>query len=367
MPKTAKQNEPENTITRQDLRLVSLWAASILIFYALVCYFAVGALRGYKAEAERNFHARVREATEERNASSTDVKPVRVMVGIYICRIADFSIKDAVWEADFDIWFRWTGDKIDPGNTFRLANGEIDSKERREAYTYRLQHYERYHVRAHITKYFDASRFPFGGTGLPIEVEDGMNDVSRLRYVADRQSNGFSREGIPPALHVMQWLGGVDEDAYGSSFGSPRVPVGTSSVHSRYIFGMVVHPPSGRLFLTMFVALFAAVLISLIAASIRPIHEDGRFGLGIGAFFAAVGNSFTVNTIIPQSNQLTLTSMVNGIGLFTIGLTIAQSIISLHLYELGKDRLSVLFDKVSFIVLLLAYAATSILLPLAAN
>ena len=364
------QNESGAAISGRDLRFVAIWAVSILLLYAIGSYFAVRQLQGYKAETQRIRRARIRAAAASSAGASRQAAatPTKVTVGIYVYRIGQFSLREGIWAADFDIWFRWTGNKLSPGDTFQIVNGEIDSRERKEAYSSARERYERYHVNAHFTQYIDASRFPFSDEALIIEVEDGIHGAATLRYVADKRSSGFSSSAIPPALHITRSLAGVNQSVYRSSLGDPRMTAGVAAdAYSRYVFAMLARPHGGWVFVGMFQALFAAVLIALLAAFIRPIYGDGRFGLGIGAFFAAVGNNVFVASMIPPPSRLTLTAMVNGIGLATIALTLIQSIISLQVYGMGKEKLSVLFDKVSFVVLLVGYATISLLLPLTAR
>jgi len=56
------------------------------------------------------------------------------------------------------------------------------------------------------------------------------------------------------------------------------------------------------------------------------------------------------------------------LGLATIFLTLVQSTISLYQYDtMGLEKLSRLFDRVSFTVFLVGYVAVNIALPLAAS
>jgi hypothetical protein len=101
---------------------------------------------------------------------------------------------------------------------------------------------------------------------------------------------------------------------------------------------------------------------------IRPIHVDPRFGLGVGAVFAAVGNNIAAGDLIPITDRFTLTAMVNALGFATIFLTLVQSTISLYIEDtLGREGLRRLFDHVSFGVFLLGYAALNLIWPLVAR
>jgi hypothetical protein len=95
---------------------------------------------------------------------------------------------------------------------------------------------------------------------------------------------------------------------------------------------------------------------------------DPRFGLGIGAFFAAVGNNIYIGSVLPYSSQISLASMINAVGLLTIFLTLVQSTISLYIFDTkGRERLSRFFDHVSFAVFLIGYLTINLVLPISAK
>jgi hypothetical protein len=295
-------------------------------------------------------------------------EPVEVRVGVYINRIGEFSLRESGWTAEFDIWFRWTGDGVKPGEDFEIVNGQVDSREKMEEYSNGRERYERYRVKARLTKYFDPSRFPFSDEVLSLQVEDRLNGAKTMRYVADERDSGISNLGVPRSLNITNSLAVVKLHDYRSGLGDPRSSAGAGDIHSRFIFSMLVDPPSLAIYIPMYQALFASIAIALIVFFIKPTHVDPRFGLGIGAFFAAVGNNIAVVSILPQSKQITLAGMVNAAGLATILLTLVQSAISLFILDtMGLNRLRRLFDRVSFVVFLTGYAVVNLLLPLAAS
>lgn len=374
MTEKMPQSDVKDRITPRAYRLVVLWAAGILLLYAIGGYFGIRQLQHYKAETEKLRQAMIGGPTMGQVVPLTKPtllarsKPVDVHVGMYINRMGEFAVKESAWAADFDIWFRWSGDGIKPGDNFQVVNGQIDQRDKKDAYVAGGKHYERYHVKARLTKFFDTSRFPFSDQGLTIEVEDGTLEAERLRYVADEQESGINRSGIPQVLKITKSLATVKVHNYESRRGDPRLTSNAAGAHSRFIFGMLISPPSSVLYLKMFQALFASVAIGLIVFFIKPIHVDPRFGLGIGALFAAVGNNIFVGSMLPQSEGITLVTMINSIGLATIFLTLVQSAISLYVEDtMGQEKLRRLFDKVSFVVFLVGYAVVNLLLPLAAR
>jgi hypothetical protein len=290
-------------------------------------------------------------------------EPIDVAVGIRINRISAFSLRESTWRADFDIWFRWSGDRVKPGENFQVVNGEVDHLEREEIYASGSEHYERFNIRADLAINLDASRFPFSDQVLGIQVEDRADGAEYLRYIPDEKDSGISRLGIPPSLKITRTGAFVKLYGYQSRRGDPQMPEGRADVHSRFVFAFLAVPPGAGLFFALSQALFASIAISFIVFFIKPTQVDPRFGLGVGAFFAAVGNNIYVASTLPFSSQISLSSMINGIGLATIFLTLVQSTVSLYLFDIkGRERLSRFFDHTSFAAFLVGYAAVNLIL-----
>jgi hypothetical protein len=366
------QDDCKDSISRAGYSFVALWAAGLFLLYAIGGYLGVRTLQGYRAEAEKSREAFTESRTIEAGTKAPEIrvskKPVDVHVGIYVNRIGEFDIRGGGWTADFDIWFRWTDARIRPGETFQLVNGEINEREKRETYARGGERYERYRVKARMTKFFDPSRFPFTDEMLYIQGEDRARGEEELRYIAEERGSGISPQAISPNLAITKTLAMVKYHSREPGRDDPRIPPRTPEVHSHFFFGMLGKYPSLPIYLKNFQALFASVAIAFIVFFIRPIHVDPRFGLGMGAFFAAIANNIFVGTSLPPVGRFHLTAMVNALGLATIFLTLVQSAISLYIEDtMGREKLHRVFDKVSFTVFLIGYTATNLLLPLAAK
>lgn len=363
-----------DTMTRGGYRFVTIWAVGILLLYSIGLCVGVRQLWTYKAETMKARQAWLGSAATEPGRPIPDInaptgaKPVKVLVGVYVNRIGEFALKEAGWTAEFDIWFRWAGAEVNPGETFQVVNGQIEAREKQEAYAREEENYERYRIRARIGKFFELTRFPFADEPLTIQVEDGVHGAKSLQFVPDTQDSGINPTAILQHLKVNQFAMAVEQHKYGSRRGDHRSPTGEVDVYSRFVFAMLLNHPGTVFYFKLLNALFASVAISLIVFFIKPIHVDPRFGLGVGAFFAAVGNIIYIGSLLPRAEGFTLTDMVNAIGLATIFLTLVQSAISLYIFDtMGRERLSRLFDKVSFAAFLIGYAVINLVLPLAAS
>jgi hypothetical protein len=357
----------KNVITPNAWRAVMLWAIVLIILYTLVGYAAVRKLADYKAESAR---ARLwwLDTTETDNTTSP-AGPTPVEVGIYVNRISDVSVRELGWTADLEVWFRWKDPALNPGETFWLSNGEIETREKIETIVNGTERYERYRVKARLAKQFDMTRFPFVDEALIIHLEDNTRGAQTIRLIADRKNSGVSPTAIVSGiLEVTEVLTGVRLHSVGSTLGKPADPTERPDYRSQFVFAMLLKPPGVRLYFKLFNVLFFSVVIAFLAFFVKPIHVDPRFGLGTGAVFAVIGNMIAITSEMPHSNQVTLSDMTTAVALGSIVLSLTQSVISLYLYDsLGLERLSAVFDKVSFAVFATGYIALSIVLPVAAR
>ena len=364
---------PKEKITRGGRLLIGAWVVGILALYAAAACLGMSRLHAYRAQTWNRFETVIAAATKEADttqsaAGAAGTRPVDVYVGAYINYMGDIVTSGTNWKADFEIWFRWRGDAVAPGEHFQVLNGTVESKEKLASYAEGDERYERYRVQARIASRLDTRRSPFGSAALGLQIEDGVDGVDRLQYVADEGGVGVDPGAVNPKWKIRRTIGVVTRHRYPSRFGDPRLAGGSSDVRSRYGFGVAGAASGAEIFLSLFQALFVAVAIAFIAPFIKPTHVDPRFGLGIGAVFAAVGNNIVAGMSLQNAEGVTLLQMVNAVGLATIFLTIVQSSVSLYIYDsLGRTRLSRTLDMFCFAAFVVGYVGVNVALPLAAR
>jgi len=354
------------SITRVESRFLSIWTGGLLVLYLAGGAYGANRLNEYAKETAEIRRARIEAAMTDRTPLPPGSTPSDVQISLRVNRFGEFALRESGWSVDFDIAFRWTGPILSPGETFRLTNGQILQREKGVTLDNGNEHYAEYRVLARMVKSFDSSRFPFSDEPLVIEVEDATRRLTALRYVEDKQNSGVRPESIPRNLKLTRTLSGVTARRAGGSEGETSASAANS--YSRYFLAMLVLPGSIGVYLKLFQALFASVALTLLALFIKPTHVDCRFGLPVGGFFASVANNIYVSTVIPDSNQLTLTDMINTVSLVTIFLVLVQSVISLHIFDTkGRERFSRVFDMASVVVFVAGHAGVNIVLPFAAR
>lgn len=376
------QKQKDRQISEKGSIFVAVWAAVTAFSFATTGYLLAStthhARTTYAASIATQIDAFARNAqpgsqTSNPNLTRNNIPPpADVSVGIYLQGIPEVSIQNSRWTADFDIWFNWTGDGVNPIDKFQVVEGTIALKDKKVDVTRAIggkkQHYVLYHVQAQIQRSFDIAAYPFGGDLMFITIEVPDKSSDRLRWVPDTRSSGYKSQAvIPDGFNIKSAAAIAYPFTYKTSFGDPRLPQDSKPTYSRFSFLVWVNRTDFGIYLKLVVTTLASVAVALIAFFIKPTDVDPRFGLGVGAFFAAAASASVVTSTLPITGTIAFVGIVNAIGLLTIFLTLVQSAISLHLFDRkGEEVLSAWFDKVSFTVFFIGYTAINIAIPLLA-
>ncbi len=348
------------------------WAMLIVTFFLTAAYLASVDLYNDKIESTARHQERIDPMKTEAGKTAPDYQRLNgendksrlVKVGIYVDRIETISTKETLWTVDFYLWFDWKGNNIKPGDSFHVVDGEILSKELIRSSSEGENHYELYRIAARITKVFNITRYPLDNHQLTIRVEESNLQWEQLRYQPDLEGTTYSSRVSIPGYVIYQSDLLNKPHAYKSSRGDPLSPIAHKAVYTQLTYALAIERPDWGLYFKMFQGLFAAVAIALLAFLLAPLSGE-RIGLGVGAFFAAVANSYINLSELPGVGRVTLTDMVNGIGMVTILLTIFATIISSHFAETKGDvKTARAFDRISLVVFALGFIVVNVTIAL---
>ncbi|MFI5155396.1 MAG: hypothetical protein ACHQEM_04395 [Chitinophagales bacterium] len=283
-------------------------------------------------------------------------RPVTVTTGMYVDRIVEISMKDLSWTVDCYIWFNWQDSSLNPADNFQIVDGWIESKEKKDEYIKGKHHYVLYRIVARITSIFDETRFPCDDHLLTICVEDPAFERTNMIFNADSISSSISSRVKIPGYQIYKQKVVEKPHSYKTSRGDPRLAVRSKATFSQFRMGIWIKRDGWGFFLKLFLPLFVAVSVAILAFFIKPTDIDPRFGLGVGALFAAVANSYITSSMLPNTGVMSLADILNVMGTITILLTLVESTVSLFLYDRrGRKMLSNRFDRLSFFIILPAY------------
>ena len=365
-----------NRMEQKEKIFLSLWCAALVIV-ALTGGILLSMEQHANVAASIERHAaRIGLATVESGQTEAEQTPppghekdvVRTAkVGIYLDRIPELSIVASSWKADFYVWFTWTGDGINPGESFQVVNGEILSKTLVDKKDTGQQHYALYRTTAQITKGFDILRFPRDDHMLTISIEDSAQQSYQLRFEADENASDLSSRVRVPGYKVLQKVISVKPHSYKTSRGNPELPPSFRATYSQFTLGVLIGRPGWGMFLKLMGILYAAVGMALVALFVRSSCD--RLALQTGAIFAAAANAYIISGIIPETGVATLADQMNWFGIACIGITILQAVIYQYRFEGVVERKDAawLFDITTFIFLALLFAGLNVAVSLSAS
>ncbi len=291
---------------------------------------------------------------QEKNLKSPP-GPDTVRIGIYITSIYDLNFPANQLNVDFYVWYHYKNDSLVPVETFELINSKSYDKVGDTFEKYDTITYTSFRCNSLLKKDWDVSRFPFDKHTIEIIIEDVDKVNSRLVFVPDVTGSKIDKGVIVPGWDIEDFKIKVVDNTYETNYGDPYVPLNEYAAYSRVIVSFTITRHGSGLFFKLFIGLFVAVLISTLTFFMTPTDLDPRFGLPVGAIFAAVASLYVINSTLPQNASLTLVDILHDISFITIFICILLSTISLHLYKADKISVSHKLDRISFFTVLISY------------
>lgn len=295
------------------------------------------------------------------DAPAAPAAPDDVVVGVYVNQIHEFSLRENSFTVDFYVWFRWKNFERKPYETFSVVDGRIESKS--EPQLKDLPGGEKHawvRVVAKITRFFDTTAYPLDNHQLAVIIEEENSEVHEVRYLADTVNSAASKE-IKLSGWVFERLSTTaGEQRYTSNFGDTSLPTGNESKYSRITTAIAFTRHGSTFFFKAFFALWVCVVVAFLSFFIKPTDVDPRFGLGVGALFAAIAAQYTMVAALPDSNVITLADKLHLLGFGFIFVSLGQSTYSLWLFQTEREKQSKLLDRVSRAAFPLAYLLANV-------
>lgn len=297
--------------------------------------------------------------------SGSNSKPDTVKIGAFVNDIYDINLSEQSFSAQFWVWFNYRNPELKPLETLEITNAKsletgLDFTEEKDGVVWAGKK-----VEAAIKKDWDIRRFPFDEQVMSIELEESDLDIGSMIYVADRENTK-----LDPNLRLGNWIIdsfriSVGTKKYDTTYGDPTLS--EASEYPRATLQIFIRRQSWGLFFSLFTGLYVAFFISSLVFFIDPIEVDPRFGLSVGGLFAAVGNKYIVDSILPQSTTFTLVDKLHILTYIFLLLCIVLSVISLRIWKNGKEITSARFDRRAYIAIVTLYLTINVWLIFAAQ
>ncbi len=308
-------------------------------------------------DVTKNADTKIKNDTTKKNDAAEEVKGPAdtVKIGAYIFALYDLDFPGNKINADFYLWYNTKKDSLDLLNNLEVINSteftkSYEMNEKRGDITYNSVR-----INTTIKQEWLVSDFPFDEQMIEIMIEDFDKDNTELVFAADTLASKIDKQVHIEGWKIKDFQIKVDDHTYETNYGDPDIRLTDYSAYSRATMHFTLEREGNGLFFKLFIGLFISVLISLLTFFINPLDLDPRFGLSVGAIFAAIASQYVITSTLPQNAGLTLVDILHDISFIYIFLCILISTISLHFIKTGKAKESQKLDRVSFFIFAISY------------
>lgn len=109
------------------------------------------------------------------------------------------------------------------------------------------------------------------------------------------------------------------------------------------------------LFMKIFIGMYIAFLIAIVSFTPHPSELEPRFGLPVGGLFAAVGNKYIIDSVLPESSTFTLVDTLHAFTFFAIFMTLVVSAIALKYHDGGRTEAALRVNRIGSRIVVVSY------------
>ncbi len=289
-------------------------------------------------------------------------------IGMYVLSLSDFKIDDQSFKADFWIWFIYDNDSLVMKDAIEIMNAKSAEFSNYSIEKKGGKNWAQVKCKAVINQNWDVTKFPFDKQDLSIKIEHTMLDADEVVFVADSENSKIDSTFFLDDWDINSFQLKSIKRTYNTTFGDP-VLKGSSTYPGVEAEIIITRAHSQGILVKMLTGVYVAFSIALLGFLIKPSLAD-RLGLCVGGIFAAVGNKYIIESVVPSSTANTLLDSIHNLTFVAILIMIALTVVSLKWSDTEDEKLkmrSQKIDRISFVVLLAGFITANIILILSAR
>jgi hypothetical protein len=284
--------------------------------------------------------------------------PDTVNVGAYIISLHDINFHDKEYTIRFWLWFVYDNPdfdfmrQLDIPNAKEIAPPEIilDSLDGKRWAIMKMK--------CKMKENWDVHDFPFDDQHLKIQIENTLFDNKSLVFLPDTAGSRFDEKEAVDGWSVKNFTVLKHDNDYETGFGDNSNPY---QIFSSFNIEMDIERNAWGLFLKIFIGMYIAFLISVISFTPHPSELEPRFGLPVGGLFAAVGNKYIIDSILPETTSFTLVDTLHALTFFAVFATLMVSSIALKLHDNNKTEKAIRISRRGATIVIISYVVLNII------
>jgi hypothetical protein len=265
-------------------------------------------------------------------------QPDSVKVGAYVISVHDINFHDKEYTSRFWLWFLYDNPDFDFSKQLDIPNAKTIDQPEVINDSLQGKAWVLMKMKAVMKENWNVQDFPFDRQHLRIQIENTMFDNSTMVFVPDVAGSHFDKDEAIDGWRINNFNVTVGTNDYETGFGDNR-PGKDLQNFSTFLIQMDIERNALGLFMKIFIGMYIAFLIALISLAPHPTELEPRFGLPVGGLFAAVGNKYIIDSLLPESSTFSLVDTLHTMTFFGIFTILVISATCLKLLDADRKEL----------------------------
>jgi hypothetical protein len=283
-----------------------------------------------------------------------------IKVGAYVLSVHDINFHDKEYTARFWLWFIYNNPKYDFATQLDMPTAKGYEQSSPIADSIDGKAWVMMKMKATMKEKWNVQDFPFDQQHLSMQIENTQYDLTSMVFKADEAGSRFSPTEAIDGWDIRNFKVSVGTNDYQTGFGDSR-PGRNPQTFSSFLIEMDLQRDALGLFMKIFLGMYIAFLIAMISFAPKPWEHDPRFGLPVGGLFAAVGNKYIIDSLLPESSTFTLVDTLHTLTFFAIFSILLVSAICLRLYDAGKKEKCMRVNRIGSRTILFLYVMANLI------
>jgi hypothetical protein len=292
-------------------------------------------------------------------AAQSAARPDTVKVGAYVISVHDINFHDKEYTIRFWLWFLYDNEDFDFSKQLDIPNAKsIDEPEiivdSIEGHTWVIMK-----MKCTMKESWRVDDFPFDSQHLHVQIENTLFDNTDLVFKPDFDGSRYEKEIAIDGWTITNFNVNTKTNDYETGFGDYTLPAQRSEF-ATFNIDMDIERNAWGLFLKIFIGMYIAFLIAIIGFTPNPWELEPRFGLPVGGLFAAVGNKYIIDSILPESSTFTLVDTLHALTFLGILATLVVSATALKLHDWGRKEACERVNRIGARVVIALYVVANV-------
>jgi hypothetical protein len=271
--------------------------------------------------------------------------PDTVKIGMFVNSIYDISMANGEYSASLWLWMVYKEDSLDMVKNFELMGSksvEVISSSVEEVEGLQWVSVK---LLAKMQEDWITHNFPFDTQKLVLKVENTLYDASQVVFVPDLKGTKIDRNFELGGWDISSLVLTNSPTIYETTYGDPSLSEDEGSEYSAVSLVITIKRQGWALLFKVFLGLYIALLISSLVFLVPANDLNSKFGLAIGGLFAAVGNKYIIDSVLPESNAFTLSDQIHALTFSFIFFYILSGVVVHEIHQRGREAFAQRIDR----------------------